>query len=122
MSIQLQAPLPAPNTSCVFPNPQLADVDKPQHEVLIFRSINGTKKTSVKSNARRQLTYDLELDRLKAEELKAFITAFFASKIRLVNHKDEVWEGYLTSNPFEFAQGSRHKITIQLQFEGEKVS
>jgi hypothetical protein len=122
MSLILQAPVPGINTTTVLPSPGLADVKKRQHELVIFRSINGTKKTSVKSNPRRQLNFDFTLDRMKAEELKRFIQAFFASKIRLTDSEGDVWEGYLTANPFEFAQPSRSGLTIQIQFEGTQVS
>lgn len=122
MSLILQAPVPGINTTTVLPSPELTDVKKRQHELVIFRSINGTKKTSVKSNPRRQLNYDLKLDRMKAEELKRFIQAFFASKIRLTDPDGGVWEGYFTANPFEFAQPERHGLVLPLQFEGTQVS
>jgi hypothetical protein len=122
MSVRLIAPLPSLQTTTVLPNPKLGDVEKKMHQIDIFRSINGTKRTSVKSNDRRQITYDFELDRMKAAELEAFIDAYFASKIRLVNHKNEVFDGYLMNNPFEFAQGSRSGITVHLQFEGDPVT
>ena len=122
MSVRLMAPLPALQTTTVLPNPKLGDVTKRQHQIDIFRAIDGSKRTSVKSNARRQLTYDFELDRMKAAELEAFVKAYFASKIRLVNHEDEVFDGYITNNPIEFARAGRHNVSVHLQFEGDPVS
>lgn len=122
MSLKLMAPLPMIQTTTILPSPQLADVDSRLHEIEIFRATNGAKRTSVKSNARRRLTYDFLLNRLKAEELKRFMQSYYQSKIRVVDHKGQVWEGYIMSNPLSFSPDARERVSVQVQFEGIKVS
>jgi len=122
MSLLLQAPLPTLQTTLSLPNPQVDDVEARKHSIDIFRAIDGTKRTSVRANDRSLLTYNLTLDRIKAEGLKAFLRAYSRAQIRLRDHKNQTWEGFLTANPVEFAQAGRHRLSVQLQFEGSKVS
>lgn len=122
MSFKLLAPLPMIQTTSVFPSPQLDDTDSRLHEVEIFRATNGAKRSSVKSNVRRRLTYQFLLNRLKAEELKRFIQAYYRSKIRIIDHKNAVWEGYFMSNPASFSPDALERVSVQLQFEATKVS
>lgn len=122
MSLKLQAPLPAIQTTTMLPNPQLSDTEGRQHEIEIFRAIDGTKRTSVKTNARRQLSYSFLLNPMKAEELKRFLQSYYRSKIRLINHDDEVWEGWITGNPVSFTAGAKDQVSVTLLFEGTRVS
>lgn len=122
MTVRLQAPLPAPQTTTLLPNPQAADVDSPRHSMDMFRATDGTLRTSIKTNNRRLLTYEFVMDRLKAAELQAFVESYIGSKIRMRNHKDEVWEGHIANNPLDITEAGRNRVTVQLQFEGEKVS
>ena len=125
MSVRLQAPLPVIQTTTLLPNPQLGDVQGRKHSVDIFRAIDGTKRTSVKSNGRHVLTYAFKLTRMKAAELEAFIDSYFGSKIRIRNHKNEIWEGYLSNNPTELTaasrDGSSEYVDVQLQFDAERI-
>jgi len=116
--MKIQAPVPNIETTTVLPSPKFSDSQSPQNEVDVKQSMNGTLYSYVKSNARHQLRYDLTLSRMKALELRAFIQSYYRAKIRLTNHLGEVWDGYLTSNPFEFNGAARGVTTITLEFEG----
>ena len=67
--------------------------------------------------------------RNKALELRAFLYAYFASAVRVIDHNGRVWVGNFTNNPFEFdtAQKAGPAISpmprgeaqmIELEFEG----
>jgi hypothetical protein len=120
--IRLRAPVPNLETTSILPSPQLGDVKNRRHEIGIFRAIDGTKRTFVKSNTRRLLTYDFSLSPGKAEELKRFIRSYYGSKIELRNHLDEIWHVYMVNNPFPFADEGAESVSVQLQFEGTQVS
>jgi hypothetical protein len=128
MSLILQAPYPAITTTSLFPSPIFGDGEIPKHSIDIKQSINGTLYSYVKSNARSQLQYSLTLSRMKAEELRAFIQAYYRAKVQLTNHKGEVWVGNFTSNPFEFSTDGKSSMpgganqTITLDFEGEMLT
>jgi len=128
MTLILQAPLPLLTTTTVLPSPQFGDGEIPKVSINVLQSMNGTMYSYVKSNARSQLQYTLTLSRMKALELRAFILAYYRAKVRLINHKGEVWDGYFTSNPFEFTTDSKSSqpgnasLTITIDFDGTRVS
>lgn len=128
MTLILQAPVPLLTTTTVLPSPEFGDGEIPKHSIDVKQSMNGTLYSYVKSNARSQLQYSLTLSRMKALELRAFILAYYRAKVRLTNHKGEVWDGYFTSNPFEFSTDSKSSqpgnasLTITIDFDGTRVS
>ncbi len=126
--IELAAPYPAIQTVTLLPNPRFGDGEAQACEVAAKRAMDGTLYTYVKSKAaRRRLTLPLNLSRMKALELRAFIRSYFASPVRLTDHLGQVWVGHFMSNPFEFSTPKRaggwpggEMQTIQLEFEGVK--
>lgn len=126
MSLRLQAPYPAIQTTTLLPNPQKGDVQGRKHAMDVFRAIDGTRRTSVKSNDRHVLTYTFNLSRAKSLELQAFTHSYFTSKIRIRNHKNETWEGYFASNPIELTHagndGASEFVEVQLQFDAVRIS
>lgn len=125
MSVILQAPAPAIETTTVLPNPEFSDVENQKIEVQVRRSMDNTKRTYVKSNERRALSYSFVLTRAKALELRAFVESYYRVPLFLTNHKNELWLVHFTINPFEFNAAGRHKsapggeyTTISLNFEG----
>lgn len=92
-------------------------------------AMDGTRYTYVKRKARRKLKWSFRLSRNKGLELRAFIYAYFASKIRVTDHLDRVWIGNFTNNPFEFDTTDRagpaippmprgESVMVELEFEG----
>ena len=66
-------------------------------------AMDGTRYTYVKRRGgRRKLKWTFWLSRNKALELRAFIFAYFASKVQATDHSGRVWAGNFTNNPFEF--------------------
>ena len=120
--IKLEAPYPAIQTITVLPNPKFSDSEALTDEVNIKRSMSGTLYTYVKTkNNRRKLLLDFQLNQMKGLELKAFIRSYYLSKIRLTDHLNQIWIGYITSNPFEYTTSSDEQQTIQLEFEGCEI-
>jgi hypothetical protein len=128
--IILQAPWPKVETTTILRSPQFNDVQARQNTVDIKRAMDGTKTTYVKTtNSRYKLTYQFLISRMKALELRAFIQSYYSSKIKLVNHKREVWIVNLISNPFAFetmggAKGwpGNEDVNITLELEGFLIS
>jgi len=119
--IQLQAPYPLIQTITCLPNPELSDSEAILDEIIKKRSMDGTLHTYIKTkNNRRKLLMQFKLDRLKGLELRAFIRAYYLTKIRIIDHLDQVWVGNFTVNPFEFDTGSSERQDIILEFEGIK--
>lgn len=127
--IKLEAPYPAIQTTSLLPNPDLGDAESLTASVSLKRATDGTLYSYVKrKGGRRKTTWTLRLVRPKALELRAFFLSYASSVIRVTDHKDRVWVGYFTNNPFEFDTPVRaapgfgdlrgELQTITLEFEG----
>ena len=126
----LQAPYPAVETATLLPDPELSDSEGLAVAVTRKLAMDGTRYTFVKrKDGRRKLQWTLRLTRNKALELRAFLFAYFASKVQIIDHEGRVWLGYFTQNPFEFETPERaapairplplgETQTVMLEFEG----
>jgi hypothetical protein len=127
----MEAPYPMLQTLTVMPNPQFSDQETNLNTVTRKLAMDGTRYTYVKRRTRRKLLWSFRLSRNKALEVRAFFMSYFASKIRITDHRGRVWLGYFTSNPFEFDTPERaapaispmprgESQTIDIEFEGEE--
>jgi len=126
----LQAPYPLIQVTSVIPSPEFSDSEGLSVAVTRKLAIDGTRYTYVKrKDSRRKLRWSFRLTRNKALELRAFVTAYFASKIQLTDHRGRVWLGWFINNPFEFDTVERagpaiyplprgETVRIELEFEG----
>jgi len=125
----LQAPYPMLQTTTVLRNPEFSDSEGMMVSVSRKTAIDGTRYTYVKRKGRRKLKWYFRISRNKGLELRAFIMAYFASKIMVTDHNGRIWVGNLTDNPFEFETPERagpaispmprgETQVIQLEFEG----
>jgi hypothetical protein len=65
------------------------------------------------------LKWTFLLSRNKALELRAFLFAYFATKIKVTDHNNRVWVGNFTSNPFEFDTPNAARPAIAPMPRGE---
>ena len=126
----LAAPPPHLQTTTLLPNPQFSDQEGLTATLTRKLAMDGTRYTYVKRKGdRRKLKWTFRLMRNKGLELRAFLFAYFASPVRIVDHNGRVWVGNFTNNPFEFdtAQKAGPAIPpmprgeaqmIELEFEG----
>jgi len=119
---RMEAPYPTLETLTVMPNPQFSDQEGNLNTVSRLTAMDGTRYTYVKRRARCKMRWNFKLARNKALEVRAFFMSYFASQIRIVDHRNRVWLGYFTSNPFEFEAQSRAAPTITPMPRGETVS
>lgn len=128
---RMTAPYPTPQTLTVMPNPQLSDQEINLNAVNRCIALDGTRYTYVKRRQRRKLRWTFLLTRNKGLEVRAFFMSYFASQIKIVDHRDRVWLGNFTSNPFEFETQGRaapaidpmpcgEMVSLDIEFEGEE--
>jgi len=133
VSFQISAPYPNIQTTSLLPNPNFSDAEGATVELEIIRSMDGSKKVFRKTkNSRRKLVWSFTLKRLKALELREFVRAYFRSKCLIIDHNNRKWQGYLTSNPFNFSNDERaapargdvrsENTSIELEFEGVEIN
>ena len=117
---QLSAPYPLLQTTTLLPNPQFSDSEALMVVVNRRTAMDGTRYTYVKrKDNRRKLLWTFRLTRNKALELRAFVYAYFASKVKVIDHNNRVWVGNFTNNPFEFDTPERSAPAISPMPRGE---
>ena len=119
--IKLQAPYPAIQSTTVLPDPQFSDTQNAVQSLNIQRTIDGTRYSYAKKPGLKKLVYHFSLSRMKAEELKAFLGAYYGAKVLLTNHKGERWSVWFTANPFDFVYKGRETVEMDLEFQGQKL-
>ena len=101
--VHTAAPYPSLQTTTLLPNPQFSDQEGLTATVTRKTAMDGTRYTYVKRKGdRRKLKWSFRLTRNKGLELRAFIFAYFASQVKIIDHNGRVWVGNFTNNPFEF--------------------
>ena len=127
---EIAAPYPMLQTTTLLPDPQFSDQEGLAVTVSRKTAIDGTRYTYVKrKDDRRKLKWSFRLSRNKGLELRAFISSYFASKLKVIDHNRRIWVGNFTSNPFEFDTSGRAApaivpmprgeiVNIEIEFEG----
>lgn len=128
--IRLGAPYPGLEVYVYLPNPDFSDAENSVGSVEFKRSMTNVRYSYVKSRAQhRRLSFSIQMTRMKALELRAFILKYPASRIELTDHLAVRWLGYITTNPNEFettganissAPIGNAMARIQLEFRGVK--
>lgn len=128
--MRLGAPYPGIEVYTYLPNPDFSDSENSVGSVEFKRSMTNVRYSYVKSRAQhRRLSFSIQMTRMKALELRAFILKYPASRIELLDHLGVRWLGYITTNPNEFETTGAHlsdapignaMSRIQLEFRGVK--
>ena len=122
---KIEAPCPGYQTTIILPSPSWGDSVQLAAALNLIRTMDGTLYTYKKpKKGRKRLQWDFIIARNKALELKAFLKAYYRTLMRVIDHNDDIWIGYLQNNPFEFAGEARaygfpggETMTITLEFE-----
>jgi hypothetical protein len=121
----IAAPYPNIQTTTILPSPDWGDVNEPVATVNALRTMDGTLFTyTKKKDQRRKCHWDFKISRDKSLELKAFITSYFHTRVRIIDHDSVIWIGFLQNNPFEFVGAGAAQsfpggevVDISLDFE-----
>jgi len=135
MSVYLMAPWDLIQATVMLPNPQLGDLNQKQHQVNIRNSIDGTFYSYVKSSKvytsteggfaeldRHKLSWEFKLRRGKADELLAFVEAYYGYKWRVIDWNERTYCMNMTNDPVEFTCMNKAGIySVRLELQGELV-
>lgn len=110
----------------ILPVPLLNDTEGLTGELKIKRTTNGGTFTYVRKNLDRKLKYDFTINRDKAFELRSYVDLTVGKSITLQNWKGEIWVGYITNNPFDFATEQRagpcgERFAVTVEFDGVRI-
>jgi hypothetical protein len=126
--VTLEAPFPTIEVATLLPNPELNDGIGNKHSFNLQRSMDGTKRTYIRTLTRKLLTFNFRLTRMKSLELQAFVNSYFSSRWRITDHLGRQFVGYLANNPFELQVANRalnsagdDYVDVTIQFEGTQL-
>jgi len=122
---KLEAPFPGYQTTVLLPSPTWGDSEEIASSLTTARAMDGTLYTYTKQRqGRKRLRYTFVIARSKALELRAFLKVYYRTAMRITDHDDTVWIGYLQGNPFDMQGQSKavgfpggETMTVNLQFE-----
>jgi len=133
MSLTIEAPYPAIQTTTILPNPEFGDGISLAAEVDVKRATEGTVRTYISpKNKDKVLELSWRLTREKSLELRAFIEVYFAHKMRITDHMGRVWVVNMVTEGFDFTTFGRgdfnldsdvakEMLDIQISFRGQNV-
>ena len=124
--LQITAPWPSTDCRIYLPNPKFGDSESLAIEMNPKRAMDGTLYTYVKTKGlRRKLLMSFTMTRLKSIEFNRFLLMYVSKQIKIVDHLDRAWIGYITSNPVEFNTSKRgtpgggdELVDVEIEFEG----
>lgn len=122
---KIEAPFPGYQTTVLLPSPTWGDSEEIASSLTAAKAMDGTLYTYTKQRqGRKRLRYTFVIARSKALELRAFLKVYYRSAMRITDHDDTVWIGYLQGNPFDMQGQSKadgfpggETMTVNLQFE-----
>jgi hypothetical protein len=102
MSFTISTPYPHNQTTIVLPNPLIGDSEAHTSEVIVKRTMSGRAQTFVRrKNQRKKLTWSFRVTRNKALEVREFFRSYHGSKMRIIDHEDRSWTGFVVTNPID---------------------
>lgn len=125
--------LQVPEKAITLPAPEFNDVENYGGIFTIKRSMTGKTVTYVHKLTTGKLRYEFVIGAQKRLELESYILSFNSRIHRLTNWKGELWNVFITTNPFEIVSKSRYsngkndsnddieKVTIAIEFEGTRI-
>ena len=122
---RIEAPYPSVQTTIILPSPNWGDSATPTASLKTLRTMSGDLYTYVSTrNKRKKCNWGFTISRNKGLELKAFYHAYSGSKVRITDHEDIVWIGFIQVNPFEITGTERagnlpgyESMDVTLDFE-----
>ena len=120
--IYIQAPFSLPQTTMKLPSPLFDDGDALDHLLQMKRAMNGVRRSYVKTNGERLLTYDFVLTRGKGLELQAFIDAYYGVECGMYNWRDEHWKfKFMDPTPKFVYTTLGETTTVSLTLRGKQL-
>lgn len=105
-------------TMCELPNPLEEDNEGCEASIMVHTSITNVTRVYKRTGGFRRLVMTFNLSIPKADELKQFIYTNTSRWFALTDYRARKWRVLLTSNPVEFTEHARHRVSVTLDFLG----
>jgi hypothetical protein len=102
MSFIVQAPYPAITDNLLLRSPEFSNQRNKAHTLSTIRTGDGTLYTYIKKKRGREVhQWEFKVSYKKMLEVKEFFRSFISDLVRIYDHNDTVYIGYMTVNPWE---------------------
>lgn len=119
--IRIEAPWPLVKTVTILPSPELQDTESLTDNLVLHKSMNGTRYTYVNKNTNRRYKFAVQMTRKKALEFFEFYRCYSADKWRLTTLYDgKEIIGNITTNPLELRDLSHSTYAVGTDQESEE--
>lgn len=99
---RVQAPYPAATDTLVIRSAQFSNQRNKTHDLTLVRTGNGDLYTYIrKKRGREAHQWEFLVSYEKLIEVKEFIRVYASTLVRVYDHNDVEYIGYLTVNPWE---------------------
>ena len=125
MFFRLQAPYPAVVDTLLIPSAKFSNQKNKAHTLVRIRTGNGDLYTYIKKKRGRQVhQWDFVVSYHKSLEMKEFYRKYNSELVRLYDHNEDSFIGYLVINPWEtdaegraggWAGNEAYRFTLQLE-------
>ena len=119
------APYPTYQMTTILPSPDFSNGQRSVGTINKQRAMDGTLYTHIKRKQERQhFQWSFELSRHKAIELKQLVNLYYGLPMRVVDHTNATYLGYIINNPVEFTAngkaegwpgGETYLVTIEFE-------
>ncbi len=117
MGIRFQAP-----TGLIeLPNPLDEDNDGLEAAIHVHTSINNITRVYRRAGGYRRFVMVFQLSIPKAEQLKLFLQQHLSEWMKMTDYRDNNWRCLIVSNPVEFVEHKRHRVSVTLDVLGVKL-
>ena len=106
---------------CELPNPLEEDNEGCEAAIIVHTSVTNVTRVYRRTGGFRRLVMSFNLTIPKAAELKAVIYDSTAKWFTLTDYRNRSWRVLLTSNPVEFVEHKRHRVSVTLEFLGVRI-
>lgn len=119
MSTTILAPHFNPEVSITLPNPKLSNSINSNNTVKIIRSMDGTRRTYVKTNDDVTLRMEFDLSRLEAQALYELIFNYVDKKVRVITFDNTTYVCNILTNPVQLQFKNRwNSVDFLLELRG----
>lgn len=118
MSFIIQAPYPLMQDTLLLPSPRIGNQKNLSSSVQTMISMNGKMYSYVKSKQGRKLhKWDFIGTKDKGREVIQFVKEYSDELVKVVDHDETSYLGYITINPLEISGIGREAYSWSISFE-----
>ncbi len=107
--------------SISLPNPEFGDSIGDKISINSKYTMTGDLYTHKKTNSLKKMLFSFQLPRGRALALIEFIKSYHSSKIKIEDHVDKIWSGYIITDPLPLETEVGEYGSIEFEFEGEQL-